>query len=103
MEDFIEQSLKIKSIDDATKFLFTIYPNNDLINKSLNLSIEAHDNIFRVSGEPYAVHPIMVASYVAFLSNDKTLIASALLHDIIEDSSFDKEYISKNAGWYFFK
>ncbi len=93
---FIQKSLEAKSIDDASSFLFSICENSTIIDKSLDLAIKAHNGVFRKSGEPYIVHPIIVASYVAFLTQDKTLIASALLHDVIEDSHFDKDYIAEN-------
>ena len=93
---FIQKSLEAKSVNDAISFLFSICENSSIIDKSLDLAIKAHENIFRKSGDLYIVHPLIVASYVAFLTQDKVLIASALLHDVIEDSDFDKEYISKN-------
>lgn len=60
-----------------------------LIRKALDLAIDAHKNQRRRSGEPYIYHPIAVAHLVA---NDiglgATAIASAILHDVVEDTEY---------------
>jgi len=95
LDDIIDTSLKLNNIVNAKTLLYSIYPSSDLINKSLDIAIKAHDGVFRQSGEPYSIHPIIVASYVAFLTNDETMICSALLHDVIEDTSYEKSHIEK--------
>ncbi len=58
----------------------------------------AHDGQFRKSGEPYIVHPILVAAITASLSNDETMVQAALLHDVVEDTDFDLDDLSRDFG-----
>lgn len=50
-----------------------------------------HQEQFRASGEPYILHPLMLAGHICALSDKKdkeylsTLLATALLHDVCED------------------
>ena len=51
---------------------------------------EIHKNQFRQSGEPYIIHPLHVANNLLEMEvYDPDTIAAALLHDTIEDASFD--------------
>jgi len=70
-----------------------------LIVKSLEFAIEAHKNNVRASGEPYYTHPYEVALIVAkeFPLDDIT-VASTLLHDVVEDTEFDLDLISREFG-----
>ena len=58
----------------------------------------AHDGQKRKSGEPYIVHPILVAMITAVFSNDETMVQAALLHDVVEDTSFDLEDLKCEFG-----
>ncbi len=70
-----------------------------LIVKSLEFAIEAHKHNTRASGEPYYTHPYEVALIVAkeFPLDDITVV-STLLHDVVEDTEFDLELISREFG-----
>lgn len=70
-----------------------------LISKAFEASIEAHKNDLRASGEPYFTHPFEVAMIVAedFPLDDIT-VASALLHDVIEDTTFNYNFITRQFG-----
>lgn len=52
---------------------------------------EQHKDQVRASGEPYILHPLMLACHICALSDKKDkeyldiLLASALLHDVCED------------------
>jgi GTP diphosphokinase / guanosine-3',5'-bis(diphosphate) 3'-diphosphatase len=63
--------------------------DKQLIRKAFDLAADAHKDQRRKSGEPYIFHPIAVAKIVA---NDIGLgpksIAAALLHDVVEDTSY---------------
>jgi GTP pyrophosphokinase len=52
----------------------------------------------RRSGDPYIVHPVGVAMFQAELGLDDVTIASALLHDAIEDTSVTREQIEEQFG-----
>ncbi|HFQ62348.1 MAG TPA: bifunctional (p)ppGpp synthetase/guanosine-3',5'-bis(diphosphate) 3'-pyrophosphohydrolase, partial [Epsilonproteobacteria bacterium] len=48
--------------------------------------------------EPYIVHPILVATVTAAFSNDETMVQAALLHDVVEDTSFTIEDLESTFG-----
>ncbi|HCC69712.1 MAG TPA: GTP pyrophosphokinase [Bacteroidales bacterium] len=71
----------------------------ELITKAFNLANKAHMNMRRRSGEPYIIHPIEVAKIVNFeLGLGAKSIASALLHDVVEDTEYTLEDIEKHFG-----
>lgn len=73
--------------------------NKDLIEKAFNLSFEAHKNDIRASGEPYFLHPLAVATIVAKeIPLDDISVIAALLHDVVEDTEFDLEFLTKEFG-----
>jgi GTP pyrophosphokinase len=65
-----------------------------LIAKAMDFAIKYHGNDLRDSGEPYYTHPIAVAQIVAEMQLDTATIATALLHDTIEDTDLTLEEIS---------
>ena len=71
-----------------------------LIRKAFDIAVDGHKNQRRKSGEAYVFHPIAVAKIVAAkIGLDATSIASALLHDVVEDSpDYDIKDIEKNFG-----
>lgn len=72
---------------------------NKLIRKAFDVALDAHKDQRRKSGEPYIFHPIAVAKIVANeIGLGSTSIASALLHDVIEDSEYTYEDIKKIFG-----
>ena len=58
----------------------------------------AHDGITRKSGEPYILHPIAVSSILSHMRLDAETLMAALLHDVIEDTDFNKEDITEKFG-----
>ena len=73
--------------------------NEPLIIKSFEFAMEAHKNDLRASGEPYFTHPFEVAMIVAKeLPLDDVTVASTLLHDVVEDTEFNLEILSKEFG-----
>jgi len=60
-----------------------------MIRKAFNVAVDAHKNQRRKSGEAYIFHPLAVAQIVASeIGLDATSIASALLHDVVEDTDY---------------
>lgn len=54
--------------------------------KALSFAREKHSGQFRKSGEPYIVHPLMMAcNAVSMGIKDDTVVATILLHDVCED------------------
>jgi len=69
-----------------------------LVEAAFEVAREAHSSQVRRSGEPYITHPVAVASIVATLGLDDVTIASALLHDAVEDTTVTKEQIATEFG-----
>ncbi|WP_019038057.1 RelA/SpoT family protein [Psychroflexus tropicus] len=70
-----------------------------LIRKAFETAVEAHKNQRRKSGEAYIFHPIAVAKIVAYeIGLDATSIASALLHDVVEDTQYSLSDIEQMFG-----
>ena len=82
------------------KLLYKIESNcntvdKDLITKAFNFSYAAHKEQKRESGEPYIVHPLEVACILAEMGLDTSTIVAGLLHDVIEDTVYTFEDVSK--------
>ena len=58
------------------------------IQNAYSLASEAHYGVVRQSGEPYITHPVMVAKILADVRVESSIIAAALLHDVLEDSKY---------------
>jgi GTP pyrophosphokinase len=61
------------------------YYDFDKIKQAYVFAAKLHEGQFRVSGEPYILHPVAVAENVAQLGMDTDSICAALLHDTVED------------------
>ena len=73
--------------------------SEDLIAKGFKLSLEAHKNHFRASGEPYFLHPYEVTKIIAKeIPLDDISIVSALLHDVVEDTDISISFVEKEFG-----
>lgn len=97
-EKLIEEVKNCKDLEGAKRLLFTICGEDSIIEKAVNFCISYHKGQLRKSGEPYAVHPILVASLVAFFSENKATILVALLHDVIEDTHCTQEELRVEFG-----
>jgi guanosine-3',5'-bis(diphosphate) 3'-pyrophosphohydrolase len=60
--------------------------DESLINRAYVFSMQAHGSQKRASGDPYYSHPIEVAGILTDLHLDDETIATAILHDTIEDT-----------------
>ncbi|MFA7686528.1 MAG: bifunctional (p)ppGpp synthetase/guanosine-3',5'-bis(diphosphate) 3'-pyrophosphohydrolase [Moheibacter sp.] len=70
-----------------------------LIRKAFDLAVDAHKDQRRKTGEPYIFHPIEVAKIVANeIGLGATSIASALMHDVVEDTDYTLDDIEKLFG-----
>ena len=69
-----------------------------LINRAYVFSMQAHGSQVRASGDPYFSHPIEVAGILTDLKLDDQTIATAILHDTIEDTLATPEQIEKLFG-----
>lgn len=76
------------------------HPSDDfsLVEKAYTIAKSAHTDQFRMSGEPYIIHPLEVAVILSELELDKETIIAGILHDVIEDTVYSYEDISKMFG-----
>lgn len=104
MEVVSEKSTNRRIAREYKKLLKISYQDlneNDveLIRDALDVAIDAHKNQYRKSGEPYIFHPLAVAKIAAEkIGLDSIGIASALLHDVVEDSKYSIEDIESRFG-----
>lgn len=57
-----------------------------MVDKAMEFAAKAHEGQFRKGTKrPYIVHPVEVGDIVSAMTNDKEVIAAAILHDTIED------------------
>ena len=98
MDSFLTNLKYINTIDLAIVELKKRIKFNSTIDSALSFCIKAHEKQIRKSGEPYVVHPILVAVITAYFSNDEEMVISALLHDVVEDTNFTLEDIQEIFG-----
>lgn len=71
----------------------------DIFDKALNFATEKHSGQLRkIANTPYILHPIEVASIVGTMTDDREILAAAVLHDTIEDTDTTLEEIRENFG-----
>ena len=98
MDPFIKEIQHINNVDDAINKLKSQTDISPKLYEIINFVIEAHEGQYRKSGEPYCVHPILVACITAHFSKDEAIIATALLHDVVEDTNFTLDYVQEKWG-----
>ncbi|KXG78208.1 GTP pyrophosphokinase [Fervidicola ferrireducens] len=72
--------------------------NLELVERAYEFAKKAHDGQHRISGELYIFHPLEVAMILADLELDTITIAAGLLHDVVEDTEYTLEDITKEFG-----
>jgi GTP pyrophosphokinase len=70
----------------------------ELLRRAYVFSAFEHKGQVRHSGEPYMVHPLEVANFLADLRLDAVAIAAGLLHDVVEDTLTTIERIEELFG-----
>ncbi len=98
MDPYIEKVRHINTINGAIAELKSQIELTPKLKEIIDFTILAHEKQFRKSGEPYAVHPLLVASITAHFSADEPIVAAALLHDVVEDTKYDLDYVKNNWG-----
>jgi len=69
-----------------------------MVQQAYELAHNAHQGQKRASGEEYIYHPLGVANILAELQIDALTISAALLHDVVEDTTFSLEDLEKLFG-----
>ncbi len=68
------------------------------IEEAFHFAERLHDGQYRVSEEPYIIHPVEVAKILVNLKADSHTIMAAFLHDILEDTDTQPEEIETRFG-----
>ena len=69
-----------------------------MLNRAYVFSVNAHGTQKRASGDPYFSHPIEVAGILTELRLDDETIATAILHDTVEDTAYTLKELTKDFG-----
>jgi GTP diphosphokinase / guanosine-3',5'-bis(diphosphate) 3'-diphosphatase len=85
---------------ELTERVLSYNPNADegLLNKAYVYAMKAHAGVKRNNGDPYFSHPLEVAAILTDLKLDDATIATALLHDVVEDTGVTKQQIDQTFG-----
>src|SRR5688572_2393974 len=70
----------------------------ELLRRAYVFSALEHKGQIRHSGEPYLVHPLEVADFLADMKLDVAAVAAGLLHDVVEDTLPTPERIDQLFG-----
>ncbi len=76
------------------------YPQEDVdfITRAYALADKQHTGQKRASGEEYVIHPLSVALYLANMKVDREMIATGILHDVVEDTDITLEDVASQFG-----
>ena len=97
----LDKKLILRDYRKLLRYSQSVISKNDLvlIKKAFKISLEAHKDMRRKSGEPYILHPLAVAQIcIKELGLDSTSIICALLHDVVEDTDITLNYLEKEFG-----
>jgi len=88
------------SISDVVTRIRSYAPDADVqpVMTAYLLAARAHQGQMRKSGQPYLTHPLAVAGILAEMRMDVDTIATALLHDALEDNPITKSQMEIEIG-----
>src|SRR5262245_23958899 len=93
-------SLPYLRFNDIADRILEYDPNCDLalLQRAYVFSAKVHEGQERLSGEPYLVHPLAVASILVDLRMDAVTVAAGLLHDALEDTLTTEDELRRLFG-----
>tara|TARA_B100000427_G_scaffold66368_1_gene52921 strand:- start:274 stop:2469 length:2196 start_codon:yes stop_codon:yes gene_type:complete len=97
----LDKKLILRDYRKLLRYSQSVISKDDLvlIKKAFKISLEAHKDMRRKSGEPYILHPLAVAQIcIKELGLDSKSIICALLHDVVEDTDITLNYLEKEFG-----
>jgi GTP pyrophosphokinase len=88
------------TIEDIIELARKTQPEADLdvIYSAYELARKAHEGQKRASGEEYIIHPLNVAKILCDMHLDEATISAALLHDVVEDTTYTIEEMQEQFG-----
>lgn len=89
----------IRTIGDLQEIL-TPYSDDDhkRIVEAAEVAQRLHEGQVRDSGDPYFIHPLQVAEILIDIRMDPPTVISALLHDVLEDTTMTREDLREHFG-----
>lgn len=70
-----------------------------MINKAIAFATEAHKRGLRKGSKlPYILHPLETGIIVSTMTTDETVIAAAILHDVLEDTEVTYDQLKQEFG-----
>ena len=96
----MEDKYKISFEEIRAKLIEEHYQDNDIaeLENAFNFAKKLHEGQFRISEEPYIIHPIEVVKILIGLRADKHTLMAGFLHDILEDTETQPEEIKELFG-----
>lgn len=89
----------VRSIEELDR---KIIPYGDAaaetIHRAAQTAERLHEGQIRESGEPYICHPLSVAEILIDMKMDVDCIVGALLHDVLEDTSYSRTELRREFG-----
>lgn len=71
----------------------------NILDEAIVFAVKAHDGAVRKGGSvPYIVHPMEAAAIAAGITDDIEIVAAAVLHDVVEDTSVSEREIARLFG-----
>ena len=70
----------------------------EIIEKAFHFAKKLHEGQYRISEEPYIIHPVEVAKILVDLKADTSTLIAAFLHDILEDTDTNPEELERLFG-----
>ncbi len=96
-------AVTIPGLDNALVFVTKAVEGDSRLDGALladaaRVAATAHASQARKNGEPYIIHPIAVAEILAGYRLDTATLATALLHDVVEDTPTSLADITRRFG-----
>ncbi|NQY43687.1 MAG: bifunctional (p)ppGpp synthetase/guanosine-3',5'-bis(diphosphate) 3'-pyrophosphohydrolase, partial [Legionellales bacterium] len=67
-----------------------------LIKQAYSFAEIAHRDQYRMTGEPYIIHPVKASLILAEMRMDQNTVIATLLHDVLEDTNYSKSFLVDN-------
>ncbi len=89
-----------KMYDELHSIIEKTYSDEEikLVEKAFELARSSHDGQFRLSGDPYIIHPLAVARILLDMGMDYESVCAALLHDVVEDTTVTYDEVKEEFG-----
>ena len=75
IEQLIDEMSACRNVPDVMALLFSLCEQTPLLQKAIDTCVTSHSGQYRKSGEPYAIHPILVACIVSYMGGDENMLA----------------------------